>query len=128
METASFIIALWGAILSTILGVLAIRKNRLHVIAKLARDWQNRDNIKIEITNLSQRAVIIDSYMLYYGKKKDGYLDTEIEWQNTFTIPPHAFKGISIDPQLCYQFDKSGKLYLELFIKGRKKPKTIRIE
>jgi hypothetical protein len=68
-EDVEFYLAIWAAIISTVLGVVKIiefkNKNRknLHLIAKIK---EPHDNLRIEITNEGSKPVFLSEIKIYY--------------------------------------------------------------
>lgn len=130
-------VALWGAVLSTILAIREILKTRtkLDVGYTFTGDTDGIGN-KIFLRNLSEKPVVITWWQLQWCKKKwfrwellDG-IDPD-EYFTDLVIPPHSSHTFTFSGQ--NYFDSSKRLYeggaivLYLLISGRNSPVKLKV-
>jgi len=125
------IIAIWGALLSSVLGFFKLREgwdDRFRIVATLTVGLTN----KIFITNCFSKPVTLLNYDLYWAKSKNDdksyhQLDTGSEEGCNITISPNNTYVMEFDEQ--YQFAlraDRGNLYITFYFIGRK-PVTCKI-
>jgi len=123
-------LALWGAVLSTVLAIIKIYelwrdRFRIEVSYSFTSD-RNRGN-KVFIRNLSSKAVILSYWEL---------MDLEKSWPlkqfHSFSSPEDEAQDVRIDPLSSYTLSFTEldnfvwgsykKIYIRLHIAGRRKP------
>jgi len=131
------ILAIWGAILSTILGafkIWEIYRDRRRILVSY-RFGSTDDGNKIILKNPSKTPIMIDDYEPFWSKcrflRKRSFFEFAFpeDSPRNLTIDPHSrlvlnFSGINyFNP---YKTEK-GNLYIRLHLTGKKWPTILRV-
>lgn len=123
------LIAFYGGVLSTFLALLKFREawqDRFRITTLLT----SGEDHQVHITNLYHKSVTLINYELFWAKSKnseDGYhaIDTGSDDCCNIAISPGETRRLEFSGQYGFSLNnKKGKLYIRMYIAGRKKPVT----
>ena len=115
----------WGAALSTFLAVRTIYQSRVRLHADIDLTINAHGHFTVNVTNLTSKPIVINYYNFFFDKKANGIIDIGLHERSHKTFSPNSVQPIFIDDMYQSDFKKSGKLYLEVYITGRKKPRKV---
>ena len=122
LETGTAVLAVWGAALSTLLGVVQLSDRRV----KLHVGWDFRPirqgGNTIEINNLSNRAVLVRHWELFAltgrVRRKRRNIESAIDLTGSFRIEAHDRRELKFDEGDHFVVRDHERLYLRMYIAG----------
>src|SRR5258708_7207612 len=123
------LIAIYGGVLSTFLAFLKFREtwqDRFRITTLLTSGEDNQ----VHITNLYHKPITLINYELFWASNKsseEGYhaIDTGSDDCCNIAIAPGETKRLQFLEQYSFSLgNKKGKLFIRMYIAGRKKPVT----
>ena len=130
-ETLTLIIAVWGAIISTILAFREYLKSRLQIEIGFSSTSIPEIGNKVTIRNNSVRPIIVTYWEIVFRKWRllplgESVCTSPDEYFTEFKIPEHNSKSLEFTEQDYFSCSqnmlKGRKLYLRLHVSGRKRP------
>lgn len=127
--TLTTLIAIYGGGLSTVLAMLKFREtwqDRFRIATLLTSGLDNQ----VHVTNLYNKPVTITNYELYWAKSKNSetdyrQIDTGSEDCCNIVLVPAETRILVFSDQYSFSIkNKTGNLYIRLYIAGRGKPVT----
>jgi hypothetical protein len=133
------IVAIWGACVSTILGLVKLWetfwKDRVRLVASGHFTTQEGVSDEIVIVNLSGAAVQVSYWTLAWKpnffRRNTSKIDVTPEGNNIFAIPANDRHVLEFQEQDKFDWSHRGtlhsQLYLTMHIFGRRKPKVLKV-
>lgn len=125
-------VALYAAGLSTVLLFIKIYEMwtaRFRLDTYLAVDGPDEDK-KVVLTNLSAKAVHITHFEMYWAAdrwSKKNYIYKEYDLYENVQIGAYCVKTLLFREQDYFKLERDKKLFIKLYIAGKKYPKTQRL-
>jgi hypothetical protein len=127
-------IALWGAVLSTILGLIKIYElwsSRRKVEITCYFDSRPEVGNDVIVRNISDKQIILTYWQLLFYKKekfrwKEFNSEEPCEDAHDILIPPHSSKKFNFSEQYYFSWGvkamENKRIYFKIFIAGKKRP------
>lgn len=119
---ATFVLACWGAALSTVLGLVQLSDRRVKIRVESDFRPAGHGGKAIEICNLSNRPLLVQFWELFAVtgqlRRKRRFIETAVDTTGSFRIEAHDRHTLNFDEGYYFVVGDSERLYLRIYVAG----------